>query len=309
VFSFRFALIPTLATLVAGASGAAAAGQSPPRLIAVLDVRDLRPAKLRPADNAVQRAFEEELTRGELFRIVPRKAGQNAVCADDECGLKLGRELGVERVLATRIESEHGECLVHAAILNTVINLPEVIAYRPTPCDQASVLAMVKKEIGPALRREQPAAQGSSPKPELVPLSDKRIVGNWDIKHIGAKRGSPPNLTGAQLRFGADGKYRGDGEVRVDRPDEPGMLSLAGPYGFNGKVLGIRNWGTEFEHCEVMTKKPASFTPSAVDESEFSKKATCKLYFETRDKIWVWYPGTDEGVILDTWTRARRASK
>lgn len=289
-------------------AGAAVAAQSAPQPIALLDVEDQRPAAQRPVANAVQRAFEDVLVEAKTFQIVPRKPGQKAVCTDDDCRTAFARELKVDRVLSVKIETGHGECLITATILNVVNKIPEVTAYRPTLCDQTSVLAIVKNELGPALRRDQASQAVASPKPKLVPLSDQRIVGNWTIKHVGAKQGEPPNLTGAVLHFGADGQYRGDGKIFVDRGDAGGQLAIAGPYGFDGKILGIRNWGTEFEQCEVLTKKPASFKPAAINESDFSKAATCKLYFESRDKIWVWYPGVTEGVILDTWTRTR-ASK
>jgi hypothetical protein len=298
-------MLSSLAPLLAVLTTAAV---DPPQAIAVLDVVDQRPTSQRPPDNAVQRAFETVLTESKRFQIVPRKPGQNARCTEDECRMRFARELGVERVLATQIETGHGECLVTATILNAAKSLPEVVAYRPTACDQTSVLAIVKNELGPALRRDQGSVAVAAPKMKLVPLSDRRIVGDWEIKHVGSLKGTPPNLTGAQLHFGADGQFRGDGKVYVDRKDEPGELSLAGPYGFDGKVLGIRNWGAEFENCAVMTKKPATLKPAAVKESELTKQTTCKLYFETPDKIWIWYPGPAEGVILDTWTRAK-ASK
>jgi hypothetical protein len=312
VHSIRFALIPAIAGFVAIsiADHVAVAGERGPQPIAVLDLQDDRPVMMRPTNDAVQRAFEDALSKEQRFRVVAKKPGQNAVCTDDDCRVKFGRELRVERVLETRIEpGSGGQCLVHASILSTATGLPEITANRTTACDQTSVLAAVQHELGPALRKEPTVALTAAPaKPKPVPLTDKRIVGNWDIKHIGAKHGRAPNLTGAQLKFAADGKYRGEGEVHIDSDEHPGYLSIGGAYGFNGRVLSIRNWGTEFEHCEVMTKKPAELTPKGVNESEFSKQATCKLYFETPDKIWVWYPGI-EGVILDTWTRASRASK
>src|SRR5688572_24509818 len=123
------------------------AADSPPQPIAVLDVLDHRAAKLKPAGNAVQRAFEEVLIEGKRFQLVARKPGQNAVCKDDDCRIKFAREHQVDRVLAARIEFEHGECLVHATIFNTATKLPEVIAYRPTTCDQPSALAIVKNEL------------------------------------------------------------------------------------------------------------------------------------------------------------------
>lgn len=287
-------------------AGAAAAAQGPAPQIAVLEVIDDRPAAQRPVANAVQRAFEDVLVEAKAFQVVPKKQGQNAVCKDDDCRTAFARELKVDRVLWTRIETGHGECLVTATILNVVNKIPEVTAYRPTLCDQSSVLAIVKNQLGPALRRDQSSQAIPSPKPKLAPLSDKRIIGNWTIKHIGSKRGVPPNLSGAVLRFGADGQYRGDGKVYVDSGDAPGNLALAGAYGFDGKILSIRDWGLEFEQCQVLAKKPASFTAAAINETDFSKEATCRLYFETADKIWVWYPGPDEGVILDTWTRAKK---
>lgn len=280
----------------------ATAAEAPPP-VAVLDVLDERPANQRPAGNAVQRAFEEVLKEGKTYQIAPRKPGAKASCADDECRLAYGTAAGVDRVLATRIETGHGECLVTATLWNVVSKIPEVTAYRPTLCDQKSVLSIVKNEIGPALRKDMGSQESARVKPKLVPLSDKRIVGTWNVKHVGSQKGVAPNLTGAQLHFGADGQYKGDGKVNIDA-NEAGQLTLAGPYGFDGKLLTIHNWGTEFESCEVLQAKPATLTAAAVKSTDFNAKSTCKVYFESANKIWAWYPGQIEGVILDTWTRA-----